>query len=72
MSTDVIPLHRCSRQDRTSALILFRASSLIAGTNEVNCTPSFRRARRDRNVNPRNKNDVCSAEPRTMTHGKER
>src|ERR1035441_8317433 len=51
MSADVIPVHRCSRQDRTSALIFFRASLLIAGRNEVNCTPSLRRACRGRNVN---------------------
>src|ERR1017187_1408860 len=57
---------RCSRQDRTSALIFFRASLLIAGRNAVNCTPSFRRASRGRNVNPKNVNDVCSAEPRRM------
>src|ERR1035441_4484619 len=35
MSADVIPVHRCSRQDRTSALIFFRASLLIAGRNEA-------------------------------------
>src|ERR1035437_493843 len=57
---------RCSRQDRTSALIFFRASLLIAGRNAVNCTPSPRRARRGRNVNPRNVNDVCSYEPRRL------
>src|SRR2546422_7771545 len=45
---------------------LFRSSLLIAGRNEVNCTPSSRRARRGRNVNPRNVNDVCSAEPRRL------
>ena len=66
MSADVIPVHRCSRQDRTSALIFFRASLLIAGRNEVNCTPSLRRACRGRNVNPKNVNDVCSAEPRRL------
>jgi hypothetical protein len=66
MSAEVIFICRCSRQDRTSALIFFRASLLIAGRNEVNCTPSFRRARRGRNVNPRNVNDVCSAELRRL------
>jgi hypothetical protein len=55
---------RCNRQDRISALIFFRASLLIAGWNEVNRPPSFRRARLGRNVNPRNVNDVCSCEPR--------
>ncbi len=29
----------CSRQDRTSALILFRACLLIAGKNALNCCP---------------------------------
>src|SRR6202030_3572788 len=66
MSADVIPVCRCSRQDRTSALIFFRASLLIAGRNEVNCTPSARCARRGRNVNPKNVNDVCSCEPRRL------
>jgi hypothetical protein len=66
MSAEVISMCRCSRQDRTSALIFFRASLLIAGRNEVNCFPSFRRACRGRNVNPRNVNDVCSCELRRL------
>ena len=35
----VCPVRRCSRQDRTSALIFFRASLLTAGRNEVNFFP---------------------------------
>ena len=44
---------RCSRQDRTSALIFFRASLLIAGPNPVNTFPCLVRRPRARNVNPR-------------------
>jgi hypothetical protein len=44
---------RCSRQERTSALILFRASLLIAGRNEVKTRPCRFLALRARKVNPR-------------------
>ena len=56
----------CSRQDRTSALILFKASLLIAGPNPVNTRPFLVRMPRARKVNPRKSNDVCSAEPRRI------
>jgi hypothetical protein len=55
----VRPVRRCSRQDRTVALILFRESLLTAGRNEVKIFPFFPRARRPRNSNPGNANDVC-------------
>ena len=45
---------------RTSPLIFFRASLLIAGRNEVNIVSVLARAARARNVNPRNVNAVCS------------
>ncbi len=60
----VWPVRWCSRQDRTVALIFFRASLLTAGRKAVNIVPSFRRAARARKVNPKNVNDVCSCEPR--------
>ena len=37
-------MRRCSRQDRTTSPIRFRASLLTAGRNEVNPVPSLRRA----------------------------
>ena len=60
----VCQVRRCSRHDRTSALILFRASLLTAGRNEVNFFPFLPRAARARKVNPKKVNDVCSCEPR--------
>jgi hypothetical protein len=63
----VCQVRGCSRQDRTSALNLARASLLTAGTNEVNLTPFLPRARRARKMNPKNVNDTCSREPR-LTH----
>src|SRR5437899_12981127 len=56
----------CSRQDRTTELILFRASLLIAGTKPVVMRPLLVRALRPRNPYPRNVNDVCSCEPRRL------
>ena len=50
----------CSRQDRTTELILFRASLLIAGTKPVVMRPLLVRTLRPRNPYPRNVNDVCS------------
>ncbi len=58
------PVRRCSRQDRTSALILFRASLLIAGRKLLKFLPCLSRALRCRNVKPRKVNAVCSYEPR--------
>ena len=60
----VCRVRRCSRQRRTSALILSKASLLTAGRNEVNFFPFLARAARARKVNPKNVNDTCSCEPR--------
>src|SRR5437867_10944151 len=57
------PLRRCSPQDRTWALILFRASLLIAGLKPVIILPVFVRTPLARKAYPRNVNDVCSHEP---------
>jgi len=55
----------CSLQDRTSVLILLRASSmLIAGWKELNNVPPLSRAPRWRKVNPKKLNSVCSCDPR--------
>jgi hypothetical protein len=62
----VWPTLRCSRQLRTSPLIFFTASLLIAGRNRVYMLPSLRRAARGRNVNPKNVNEVCSYVARLM------
>ena len=59
----------CSRQDRTTELILFRASLLIAGTKPVVMRPLLARTLRPRNPYPRNVNDVCSCEPRRWHPG---
>jgi len=56
----------CSRQDRTTELILFRASLLIAGTKPVVMRPLPVRTLRPRNPYPGNVNDVCSCEPRRL------
>ena len=56
-------MRQCNRQDRTCALILFRASLLIAGRKLLKFLPRLLRALRWRNVNPRNVKDVCSYEP---------
>lgn len=47
---------RCSRQDRTTALIFLRASLLTAERKDVKTTPSFRWADLGRKVYPRNVN----------------
>jgi hypothetical protein len=44
------PVLRCSRHWLTSPLILFRASLLIAGWNDVKLPPDLARALRARNV----------------------
>jgi len=56
----------CSRQDRTSELILFMASLLIAGTKPVVIRLLLVRTLRPRNPYPKNVNDVCSYEPRRL------
>ncbi len=48
----VCQVRRCSRQRRTSALIVVGASLLTAGRNEVNFLPFLPRAARARKVNP--------------------
>jgi hypothetical protein len=57
------PVRRCSPQDRTCALSLFRASLLIAGVKPVIIFPVCVRTPLARKVCPRNVNDVCSPEP---------
>src|SRR6266516_484073 len=57
------PVRRCSPQDRTCALSLFRASLLIAGVKPVIILPVFVRTPLARKVYPRNVNEVCSPEP---------
>lgn len=54
----------CSRQLRTSAPSLLRASLLTAGRKLRNCFPFRSRALRGWNVKPRNVNATCSYEPR--------
>jgi hypothetical protein len=46
----VWPVRRCSRQDRTCALALCKASLLIAGRNDVKLRPFLPRALRARKV----------------------
>ena len=51
-SAKVWPVRWCNSQDRTSALIRFRACLLIAGKNALNCCPCLFRAARCRNSYP--------------------
>lgn len=59
-------MRRCSRQDRTWALALCKASLLIAGRNDVKLRPFLPRALRARKVKPRKVNDVCSKSARRL------